>query len=472
MRPKRILITGATGLIGKEVGKKLIEHGHQLSVVSRNPNRARMELPFPARVFKWSGESEEFPQAALDEVDAVVHLAGESIADGRWSEERKKRIRDSRVIGTQRLVDAIAIHSEAKNRIKVFVQGSAIGYYGSRGDEVLNESSTKGEDFLADVVADWEVEADRLASVSQAPDFRLVKLRTGIVLSRHGGALAKMLPLFQKGLGGKLASGQQWMSWIHIEDIASLFAFSVENEDARGVINGSAPEPARNDRFTVALARAVGRPVFLPVPESALKIAFGEMSQALLGSQRVVPERALELGFQFRFPELVPALEQLGETLKAGQHELFAEQWVPMTPEEVFPFFCSELNLEALTPQFLNFKVLGKSTDKIEEGTLIDYRLSLHGIPMKWRTRIEEWQPNKKFVDVQLKGPYRRWHHTHEFIPFAGGTLLRDRVLYQLPMGWLGDTAAGWKVGGDVGQIFAFRRQQIDTMFGEKTEKA
>jgi uncharacterized protein len=468
----RILITGATGLIGKEVGKLLAESGHEIHAVSRNPARAKMELPFPAKVFAWKGESEAFPQEALDGVDGVVHLAGEPIAENRWTEERKIRILNSRVLGTRRLVDAIAQNAGTSARLKVFVHGSAIGFYGSRGDEPLSEEASKGEGFLAEVVSDWEAEADRVAAVAQAPDLRLVKVRTGIVLSRYGGALAKMLPVFQKGLGGKLGSGQQWMSWIHIEDMARLLVFCVENEDSKGVINGTAPEPARNERFTVALARGLGRPVFLPVPEAALKIMFGEMSQALLGSQRALPERALELGFQYRHPELVPALEELGSSLKGGHHEMLAEQWVPHKPEEVFPFFCSELNLESLTPKFLNFKVMGKSTEKIEEGTLIDYRLSLHGIPMKWRTRIEQWQPNHKFVDVQLKGPYRKWHHTHEFIPFAGGTLLRDRVLYKLPMGWFGDTAGAWKVEGDVGRIFAFRRQQIDQMFGEKGERA
>lgn len=173
------------------------------------------------------------------------------------------------------------------------------------------------------------------------------------------------------------------------------------------------------------------------------------------------------MGFKFEHPEFVKAIRELCEPLQHGQHEFVSEQWVPKKPEEIFPFFSLETNLERLTPPFLSFKVIGKSTPEIREGTLIDYKLSLHGLPVKWRTRIESWQPERfRFVDTQLKGPYRTWHHTHEFLPLAGGTLIRDRVLYKLPLGFFGDVAAGWKVSGDVGQIFDFRRGIIQTLFG------
>ncbi len=456
-----VLMTGATGLIGKEVGKLLVEKGHRVTVLSRSPKRAKMELPFPAQVLEWQGESDAVPEKALENLDAVIHLAGEPVAEGRWTDEKKNRIRESRVLGTKKMIDAIKAHDQASRSVKAFIGGSAIGFYGDRADEVLTETSERGSDFLSYVVSDWEKEMDQFPG-------RTVKVRTGIVLSRHGGAMSKLLPIFQRGLGGRLSNGQQWMSWIHLEDIARLFVFALENEKVEGVLNGTAPEPARNERFTVALARALGRPVFLPVPGTALKIAFGEMSTALLGSQRVQPQRPLDLGFEFKHPELVKALEILCEPLRDGQHEIFAEQWVNKKPEEIFPYFCAETNLEELTPKFLNFKVIGKSTDEIKEGTLIDYRLSLHGVPMKWRTRIEEWKPGQAFVDVQLSGPYRKWHHTHEFIPSAGGTLMRDRVLYKLPLGWFGDAAAGWKVENDVGEIFAFRRKKIAELFGEQ----
>lgn len=216
----RVLMTGATGLIGREIGKILVQKGHQLSVVSRSPARAKSMLPFPAQVFEWQGESDVFPAKALEDVDAVIHLAGESVADGRWTEERKKKIRDSRVLGTKRLIDAIAKNPEASARIRTFIAGSAIGFYGNRADELLTEESSAGNDFLANVVVDWEKEVDAFDAISKG---RSAKIRTGVVLSRHGGAMEKLLPLFQRGLGGRLSNGQQWMSWIHLDDIARLF---------------------------------------------------------------------------------------------------------------------------------------------------------------------------------------------------------------------------------------------------------
>jgi ligand-binding SRPBCC domain-containing protein len=269
------------------------------------------------------------------------------------------------------------------------------------------------------------------------------------------------------GLGGKLGDGQQWMSWIHIEDIARLFEFCVETDSVHGPINGVAPEPARNDRFTIELARALGRSVGMPVPASVLKIALGELSSALLASQRVLPKRAESFAdqFQYRFPDLTGALRELCEPLQGRTHELLSEQWLPQKPDEIFPFFCDENNLEKITPPTLGFHVLGKNTPEISEGTLIDYKINVHGLPMKWQTRIEQWVPNERFVDTQLKGPYQLWHHTHEFIPFAGGTLMRDRVLYRLPLGILGEGAAGWLVSRDVESIFAFRRKTIYDKF-------
>lgn len=497
----KVLITGATGLIGREVGKLLAAAGHEITVVSRRPALARLQLPFPATVLKWEGEDAPFPVEAVAGQNAIVHLAGEPIAAGRWTEERKRHIRDSRVLGTRRLVEAVRSSPEARHSLRVFVQASAIGIYGDRGDEILTEDAGVGDDFLARVVVDWEKEAEALLasdgltgtnpsmnpssgtsvtenlSVGGLANLRLCLVRMGIVLSRHGGALDKMLPVFSKGLGGKLAAGQQWMSWIHIDDAARIFAFCVESEVGdrapRGAmprsmpiaINAVAPEPARNERFTIELARALGASVFLPVPETALKAAFGEMSVAVLGSQRVSSARVREMGFEFRHPGLVEALREIGEPLRDGQHEMLQEQWVPRPPDAVFSYFGDEANLERITPPFLGFRVLGKSTPDIRQGTLIDYRLRLHGLPFKWRTRIDEWRPGERFVDVQLKGPYRKWHHTHEFIPFAGGTLLRDRVIYQLPMGVLGDVFAGWKVSRDVESIFAYRREKIGAMF-------
>jgi hypothetical protein len=235
-------------------------------------------------------------------MDAVIHLAGENVAQ-RWSADVKRRIRDSRVLGTRHLVDAIA---RVQHRPKVLVCTSAIGYYGERGDEILTESSPQGEGFLADICREWEAEADRAVELG----LRVVKLRIGFVLGNDGGALGKILPVFRAGLGGRLGSGQQWMPWIHVDDVAETFIHAVEN-DISGVWNTTSPNPVTNADFTKQLGNVLHRPAMFPVPGFALKLAFGEFGQHMLDSARVIPGAAIAAGYQFRYPELGPALADL-----------------------------------------------------------------------------------------------------------------------------------------------------------------
>jgi uncharacterized protein (TIGR01777 family) len=252
--------------------------------------------------FAWDPLNGEPPLDSLEKMDAVIHLAGEPVAQ-RWTKAVKARIRDSRVEGTRRLVDAIG---RAQHRPKVLVCASAIGFYGDRGDEVLTEDSGVGRGFLAELCQTWENEAGRATIFG----LRVVKLRVGFVLGRHGGALARMIPAFRALAGGKLGSGKQWMPWIHLDDVAELFVNAVEN-DVEGVWNATAPNPVTNAEFTRELARAVGRPALVPVPGLALKLAFGEVGQHMLDSARVVPARALAAGYTFRFPDLEGALRDI-----------------------------------------------------------------------------------------------------------------------------------------------------------------
>jgi ligand-binding SRPBCC domain-containing protein len=339
------------------------------------------------------------------------------------------------------------------------VSASAIGFYGDRGDERLDESSSPGTGFLADVCREWESEAAAAAEHG----VRVVVVRIGVVLGPDGGALEKMLPLFRLGAGGRLGAGDQWMSWIHVDDVVSMLAFAVERSDVRGTLNAVAPAPVRNRDFTGALASALGRPAWLPVPAVALRLLAGEMSVVLLGSQRVEPAAASRLGFSFAHPELGGALADL---CRDPSHLVEREQLVRRPRDQVFPFFSDARNLERITPEFLRFRVKNMSTPEIGQGTLIDYRLSLHGLPVGWRSRIEEWRPDERFVDVQLRGPYSFWHHTHEFEPVPEGTIVRDRIRYRLPFGALGDLVAGSFVARDVDRIFAHRRACIDDLLG------
>lgn len=259
------------------------------------------------RGIAWNPEVGMLDPAALSGIDAVVHLAGEPIAQ-RWTRERKRRIRESRVRGTETIARAIV---GARDRPRVLLSGSAVGIYGDRGDEVLDERSGPGKDFLAAVATEWERATDPARDVG----VRVVQLRTGLVLAKDGGALARMLPPFRAGLGGVIGTGRQWMSWIAREDFGRAVLFLLGVEEAVGPVNLVAPHPARNAEFARLLGRTLRRPALLPVPALALKLAFGEMAgSTLLASQRVLPRCLGELGFQFRFPRLTDALAfELGQ---------------------------------------------------------------------------------------------------------------------------------------------------------------
>lgn len=288
----RVAITGASGFVGRALSDALKQAGHRPVPVRRDSSG---EL-------RWSTADGFDPPEALSGYDAVVHLAGENIAGGRWNDARKNTILSSRVEGTRRVADALRL---ADPRPPIFVSMSAVGYYGARGSVELDEDSGPGDGFLADVCSAWEAEAKAAEALD---DVRVVRLRLGTVLG-DGGALAKMLPAFKMGVGGRLGDGDQYMSWIHLDDVVRAILHVLTDDACRGAVNLTAPQPATNAAFTAALGRALRRPTVLPVPKFALRFAFGEMAEhLLLTGQRVVPKRLLETGFEFRHPDLGAAL--------------------------------------------------------------------------------------------------------------------------------------------------------------------
>jgi uncharacterized protein (TIGR01777 family) len=293
------LVTGATGFVGHHLLAKL----DRPLVLSRNAEKAAKELAgFGVRAFTWTPTEGLPPADAFEGVDTIFHLAGDPVADGRWTESKKARIRESRIIGTRNLVAGLR---GLAVRPRTLVGASAVGYYGSRGDEELEESAPPGSGFLAEVCVGWE----REAAAARNLGVRVVSIRIGIVLGAGGGALGKMLTPFKLGLGSPLGSGRQYMPWIHIDDLVELMLFAAGNSGISGPVNGVAPRPVTNREFTKTLGRVVGRPTFMPsVPPIALKVLIGEFGQVLLDSQRAVPQTALNAGFVFRFPELEPAL--------------------------------------------------------------------------------------------------------------------------------------------------------------------
>ena len=300
----KVAITGATGFIGKSLCPQLHADGKELVLFARDTRTAQSSFP-GARVIEWDAVAGPPPVGSLDGIDAVVHLLGEGIANGRWSSSRKRSIRESRVEGTRNLVQALRDSAQPSG---LLVSSSAVGFYGSRGDEELDESSEPGGGFLGEVCQAWEAEA----RAADALGVRTVLLRTGIVLSPEGGALAKMLPPFRMFVGGALGSGKQWMSWVHMEDEVGLIRHLLNSESLQGPVNATAPAPVTNREFSKTLGRVLGRPAILPVPALALKLLMGEMAQELLlDGQKVMPRRALADGYRFRFPELEGALRDL-----------------------------------------------------------------------------------------------------------------------------------------------------------------
>jgi uncharacterized protein (TIGR01777 family) len=468
----RVFLTGATGFVGKSLTQRLLRDGHEVVAWVRDPVRARSTLG-PEVDLVPVEEGDERLRAALDGCDGVVNLAGDPLFSGRWTRAKKRRMVTSRVDLTRRVVGAI---SAAVARPKVLVSASAIGIYGDRDSENLDESSAEADGYLADLCRDWE-EAARAASDAGT---RVACLRIGIVLGAEGGALAQMLPIFRLGLGGPLGSGNQYMSWIHIDDTVELVVEALENPAYEGVYNATAPEPVTNASFTRALGEALGRPAFLPAPGFAIRLLIGEAAGVLLGGQRVRPARAEALGFRFSYRTIEAALQRVvdlerscsielaGELpeceylrTRGATYHLRQETRIDLPRSEVFEFFSQPENLGLLTPSFLRWEIRDRPPGPLSRGVQIDYRIGLGPFPLRWRTILEEWTPGESFCDAQHRGPYRSWWHEHHFEDRGDHTLVVDHVFYSPPLGLVGRLANFLFVAPTLRRIFGYRAEAL-----------
>jgi uncharacterized protein (TIGR01777 family) len=477
----RVLVAGATGFIGRALVPVLLRESHTVVVWSRSEARTRSRLGADVEILEASGGPEALTRA-LERCDAVVNLAGEPIMS-RWTTARRRILRESRVDFTERLVQALAA---ARRRPGVLVSGSAVGYYGDRADEILDEASAPGNGFLADLCQAWEAAARRAETLG----LRVVTLRTGVVLGREGGALAQMLPPFKLGLGGSIGSGRQFLPWIHLHDLVAIVLTAVMDERICGPVNGVAPEPVRSRDFASALGRALHRPAFLPTPALALRLLFGRAAAVLLGSQRVMPEALRRLGFSFSFPTLEAAFADIldgpavavttlrGTTDPQGSeagrrylaarrptHELRTTTTLKAPIEETFAFFSKAENLGLLTPAGMAFAIKGPAPAVGEDAT-IEYRLRVGPVPISWRSRIVGWNAGSRFVDLQEEGPYRSWWHEHSFRALGSATVMDDRVCYALPLGALGRLANRLFIVPALRRIFQYRADVIRLRFG------
>lgn len=412
----RILITGASGLVGKELGKVLVARGHELVVITRDRSKGGAHLPFPCKVLEWDLVHEPLKsECELRAVEAVINLAGEPIFSGRWNDSRKRRIYESRVIGTRHLIESLAPESKPK----VFISASAIGFYGSQGDLELTEASPAGDDFLAQVCQDWEGELLALVYGDGSGAPRTVALRTGMVLAPGGGALSKMLPLFQRGLGGILGDGRQWWSWIHIDDVVGLIVHALEKDRVSGALNLVSPQPVSNEDFSRTLAKVLGRSLGPRVPEPALWAALGEASSLVLSSQRVLPAAAQQSDYQFHYADLEGALTQICQ--QGGEEGLVLEQYLPWTPQQVIEG-AAQLD--------------GGATEV--RGKEFELPVKFLGVPLKWKMTSENRQE-----------------------PLAGGTLWVERVRYQLPFGLPGQLLGEAWIQGELRKMFKHRQEAL-----------
>lgn len=305
MKRGRIVISGGTGFIGSALTLSLLEAGYEVAVLSRNPAGAAARTEKRASTAGWDGRSSEGWLELASGSRAIVNLAGENIGAGRWTGKRKRAIVESRLNAGAAVMDAVR---RASDKPQVLIQASAVGYYGSRGDEVVDESSSPGRGFLAELVRDWE------KSTSEAESFgvRRVIIRSGLVLARHGGVFPRMLRPFRWFAGGPLGSGRQWLSWIHLRDEVAAIRFLLERDDLSGTFNLTAPEPLVMNRFAQTLGRVAGRPSIVRVPAVLLRLLYGEMAEeTLLAGQRVEPRALLKAGFEFFFPRLEKALQDI-----------------------------------------------------------------------------------------------------------------------------------------------------------------
>lgn len=444
----KVLVTGATGLIGKKIIHALLRENHQVIALARTPSRLS-ELP-EKNIFAWS-DDQVAPIEALRGCEAIIHLAGEGIVEKRWNEERKKRIWNSRVYGTNNIIESLK-KIRVEDRPRVLISGSAIGIY-KDSNEAQDENSSYGNGFLSKLCIEWESAALKAEKLG----LRTVLLRTGLVLSEEGGLLEKTAPIV-------LGSGKQWMSWIHIDDYVRFVLKVLKTSSMQGPFNLTAPYPVTNEKFTKIYAKSKGIPLTIPAPEKVLKIVLGEMSQAVLSNQKVLPKKILQSGFKFEFEMVEDAMKDLVGHRKLTENLFTATQFVPLNRKEVFSFFSKAENLEILTPPWLNFHIQKKTSPEIEKGTLIDYTLKIHKVPVKWRTLITEWNPDNSFVDFQVKGPYKKWNHLHTFEDVEGGTLISDRVIFEVP-GWLFGKVLLPLIKRDVQQIFSYRQKKIKELF-------
>ena len=477
----KVFVTGATGFIGRALVLALRRRGHTVVGWVRCEKRARALLGDEVELLQITDRDSSLSEA-LSRCQGVVNLAGEPIFGKRWTRARRQSLLASRVSLTSRLATGIKNAGQAP---RVFLSGSAVGFYGDRGNEELDESSGPGNGFLASLCQKWE----RAALEASSASTRVVCLRTGIVLGQGGGALDAMLRVFKVGFGGPLGNGRQFIPWIHLEDCVNLMISALENSAIEGPLNVVGPAPVSQRVLARALGQALRRPSLFPTPRIALKTVMGQAAEALLTGQKCYPRKATACGISFRHESIEGALKELlvpsGISIgtlglstpppldepdylgsRVPKYFLQTRVMVDAPLAEVFPFFSKPPNLALLTPPKIGF-MIHRMEGPMGRGATIEYRLRVAGIKLGWRSRIERWEEGKVFVDSQERGPYYSWWHEHHFRAQGRYTIMEDRVYYAPPLGLLGRLAHRVFIAAQLREAFHYRGAAVGLRFGK-----
>lgn len=475
----QVVISGATGLIGRALSAHLLGRGHEVIAWVRDPVRAAAYLG-PDVTLVTTNDTAGL-ERTIASAGAVVHLAGEQIVGKRWTASRKRKLIASRVDTTRTLVAAIRKRARA---LPVLVSASAVGYYGDRGDDELAESAPRGQGFAAELCQQWEQAAFDVGAGAS----RVVCARIGIVLARNAGALSPLGRLARLGLSGPIGHGTQWVPWIHLDDAVRALTLMIEDTALSGPVNVVGPAPVRQRDLATALGRSVGRPAFLPTPRLALRIVLGEAAAVLLSSQRARPVALERAGFEFGFQTLDAALDDVmrdrGVAIRSvsrtelpnspyferrrAHYVLSVTTTIDRPLSAVMSFFADAQNLSVLTPPWLEFAIATPRPIVMTTGAAIDYQIKLSGIPLAWRTVIERWEPGREFVDAQHRGPCEAWWHEHRFRADGDRTIMEDVVYYAPRFGVLGRIANKLFVARQLRAIFSYRGHMIRLRFGAR----